>query len=157
MRNKISMRVWRDHDTRNAKSEPAVRVARGSRRSWNRCQRRWHVIVKSPPFIEVDDQDCFRPIRTSADCIVDLIEKNLAVPDVGVRVIVLRCAAGFIFKTRIDKGNIRQGAGGRIGQELRERLGNIRVIGSPKREKWQIAKIVATGESFVRQSVPNRW
>src|ERR1700726_702892 len=143
MRNKISRRVWRDHDTRNAKSEPTVRVARSSRRSWNRCQRWRHVIVKSAPFIEVDDQDCFRPIRTSADCIVDLIEKNLAIPDVGMRMIVLRCAAAFVFKTRIDKCDVRQGAGGGIGQELRERFGNIRVLGSPKREKWQIAKIVA--------------
>jgi hypothetical protein len=54
------------------------------------------MIVKTTPFVVVDHQDGGGPIRAGPDGIVDLIEKLLAIANVGVWMIVGRGARVFI-------------------------------------------------------------
>src|ERR1700719_1560907 len=98
MRDETALRVGRNHHARHPESEATIGVAGSGRCRWNRRQR-WRDVIEEPtPFIEIDNQDRLRPIRTGAYRIVNLIEKNLAVPDISVRMIVAGRAATLVFE-----------------------------------------------------------
>ena len=124
VRDEIALCIGRNNDTRNPEAEAAVGVARSSRCRWNRRQWWRNVLEEPAPFIEVDNQDRLRPIRAAGYRIVNLIEENFAVADVGVRMIVARRAAVLVFEAWIDVGDVRECAILSVDQELRERFGD---------------------------------
>jgi hypothetical protein len=62
----------------------------------NGSQRRSHVIEKTAPLIERDDQNGIGPRRAVRHSGVNLIEKRFAIADIGVRMVVIRRAAGLV-------------------------------------------------------------
>jgi hypothetical protein len=72
-------------------------------------------MVEEPaPLVVVDDQERPSPGRTSSDRKVDEVQKGLAVPHVGERVIVVRHAKLFSDEPRLDERDVRQVAGGAV-------------------------------------------
>src|SRR6202040_1300555 len=67
-----------------------------------------------------------------------------------------RAPAALVFKTRIDESDARLSSGRGIREKLRERLADVRVAVSPQREKWEIAKVIAAGESLFLEPAPDR-
>jgi len=101
-----------DDDAGDAKPDSPIQIADGSLNGGHReTDGGWDVIIKTTPFIEVDDEDCGGPVRAGPNGIVDLIEKLLAIADVGVRMIVGRGAGVFIEELRVNEGDIRQATG----------------------------------------------
>src|SRR5258708_7333284 len=107
VRHITSTRPRRDEERRGPKSKTAILVSGELIGQGNGGEGRRHVVEKAAPFIEIDDQQCARPVRTNGHGVVDLIQERFAVADVRVGVIVIRGAAGFILETRVNEAYLR--------------------------------------------------
>ena len=76
------------------------------------------MIEEAAPLVEVDDEHGVGPCRALRDCEIDLVQKGLAIANVGVRMIVVGCAAVFIYEARIDEGDVGQCSCGAGKEEL---------------------------------------
>src|SRR5262249_38728537 len=83
----------RDDKRRHAEAAPPVRVACRLRCRRNRSGGRRHVIEEATPLIEVENKNGAAPRWARRDGRVHLVEEHFAVADVGVWMVVTRCAA----------------------------------------------------------------
>ena len=62
----------------------------------------------------------------------------------------------FAQKAGLDHRHVWQSAGGTIGEELRGRRADRKVLRTPQRQERDIAEIVTAADAVVGQPVPNR-
>src|SRR5438045_55919 len=98
---------------------------------------------ETAPFIEVDHQHGAGPVWARDNCVVDSVEEKLAFPNIGMRVIVVRQSLRFTGEARLDERNLRQRARAARGEKLRGRARDVEILGSPQREKREVAEIIS--------------
>src|SRR6201987_2718978 len=122
----------RDHQGRHSKAEACIAPGR-SIACRNRFERRRNVIEEASPLIEVDDEHSPRPRGALGNRGVDLVQKRFTIPDVCMRMVVVRSAAGLIIEPRIDEGFLWGCARCAVSYEFSERPAELQKARTPQR------------------------
>src|SRR5204862_521150 len=80
------------------------------------------------------------------DCGIDEIQKCFSVADVGEGMIVVGNPLRLAPKAGLDHRHVWQSAGGTIGEELRGRRADRKVLRTPQRQERDIAEIVTAAD-----------
>jgi hypothetical protein len=114
------------------------------------------VIEKAAPLIEGDDEHRVFPIRARRYRLINFVQEDFAVPNVGMRMVVLGSPRLFAEEFWIDEGDIRKRACRAIVDESGNRMDDARVLRPPEIEERDVRIILASGLAVIREAVPDR-
>src|SRR5205823_3832327 len=115
-----------------------------------------NVLKKPTPLIEIDDQHRARPIWAGGHSVIHRVEEIFAIANVRMRMIVRGNSFGLAHKLRFNKRDMGKSSRGTISKEFIDRPRDTEISGSPKRQEWKIAEVIAVAHAVLGQPIPNR-
>ena len=101
------------------------------------------MVVEAAPLVVGDDEHGAGPGRAVGEGVEHLGQEGVAGADVGVGMVVVGATVGVADEARVHEGDVGEGAGTRVGQELLVGPGDRLVPGAPQAEERQVGVVVA--------------
>src|SRR5258707_12092212 len=113
------------------------------------------MLEKAAPLVEVYDEHGVGPLWSVGHGLESLIEEQISLADVGVRMIVISCAVVEHGVPRIDEGNSRERPGGRGREKFRIKARDAQILRAPQSRERNIGIKIIRAHSRGGEAVPN--
>src|SRR5688572_31790678 len=106
------------------------------------------MIKEAAPFIVCNYESGVGPVRTVHDGVVDVVQKDLSIPDVRVRMVIVVEAKLRPEKSGIDVGNSGKRSRCAVVIEVTDGREHRQIFQSPQCEERDVTEIVFTGKAL---------